>query len=49
MGGEKTAFRRSMVMVLHGMVAMDVKKLVAGAVEAVEGRLIGIDGGAART
>ncbi len=33
--------------VQHGMV--DVEKLAAGAVEAVEGRLVGIDGGAART
>jgi hypothetical protein len=30
----------------HGMVvAVDVKELAAGAVEAVEGRLVGIDGG----
>ncbi len=35
----------------HGMVAVNIKELAAGAVEAVEGRLknIGIDGGAART
>ena len=30
----------------HGMVAVDVEKLAAGAVKAVEGRLVGIDGGA---
>ena len=34
--------------VQHSMVAVDVEKLAAGAVEAVEGRLVGIDGGAAR-
>ncbi len=33
----------------HGMVAVDVEKLAAGAVKAVEGRLFGIDGRAART
>jgi hypothetical protein len=33
----------------HGMVAVDVEELTAGAVEAVEGRLISIDGGAAGT
>ena len=33
----------------HGMVAVDVEELAAGAVEAVEGRLVGIDGRAART
>ena len=27
----------------HGMVAVDVEELAAGAVEAVEGRLVGID------
>ena len=31
------------------MVAVDVEELAAGAVEAVEGHLIGIDGGAAGT
>ena len=31
------------------MVAVDVEELAAGAVKTVEGRLIGIDGGAART
>ena len=31
----------------HGMVAVDVEELAAGAVE--EGRLVGIDGRAART
>ena len=35
--------------VQHGMVAVDVEKLAAGAVKAVEGRLVGIDGRAART
>ena len=35
--------------VLHGMMAVDNEKLAAGAVEAVEGRLISIDGGAAGT
>ena len=30
--------------VLHGMMAVDNEKLAAGAVEAVEGRLISIDG-----
>jgi hypothetical protein len=39
---EETALRRSMV-------AVDVEELAAGAVEAVEGRLVGIDGRAART
>jgi hypothetical protein len=33
----------------HGMVAVDVEELAAGAVEVVEGRLVGIDGGAADT
>ena len=33
----------------HGMVAVDVEELAAGAVEAVEGRLVGIDGRAAGT
>ena len=33
----------------HGMVAVDVEELAAGAVEAVEGRLVGINGRAART
>ena len=33
----------------HSMMAVDVEELAAGAVKAVEGRLIGIDGGAART
>jgi hypothetical protein len=40
---EETALRRSMV------VAVDVEKLAAGAVKAVEGRLVDIDGRAART
>ena len=31
------------------MVAVDVKELAAGAVEAAEGRLVGIDRGAARS
>ncbi len=30
--------------VSHGMVAVDVEELAAGAVEAVKGRLVGIDG-----
>ena len=33
----------------HNMVAVDVEKLAAEALEAVEGRIIGIDGGAAAT
>ena len=33
----------------HGMVAVEVEELAAGAVEAVEGRLVGIDVRAART
>ena len=33
----------------HGMVAMNVEELAARAVEAVEGGLVGIDDGAART
>jgi hypothetical protein len=33
----------------HSMVAVDVEELAAGAVKAVEGRLIGIGGGAAGT
>jgi hypothetical protein len=33
----------------HGMVAVDVEELAAGAIKAMEGRLVGIDGGAAGT
>ena len=33
----------------HGMVAVDVEELAVGAVEAVEGQLVGINGGAAGT
>ncbi len=33
----------------YSMVAVDVEELAAGAVKAVVGRLIGIDGGAAGT
>ena len=33
----------------HGMVVVNVEEWTTRAVEAVEGRLIGIDGGAART
>ena len=33
----------------HSMVAVDVEELAAGAVETVEGHLIGIDGGTAGT
>ena len=32
----------------HGMVAVDVEELATGVVDEVEGRLVGIDGGAAR-
>ena len=33
----------------HGMVAMDVGELAAGAVETVEGHIVGDDGGPAGT
>ena len=45
---EETARRRSMVVrVQDGMMAMDVEKLAARAVKAVEGHLIGVNGGPA--
>ncbi len=45
---EETARRRSMVVrVQDGMMAMDIEKLAARAVKAVEGHLIGVNGGPA--
>ena len=49
MGGGGDGVEKVNGCVLHGMVAVDVEELAAGVVKAVEGRLVGIDGGAART
>ena len=49
MGGKDGIEKIDGCTVPHGMVEVDVEELATGAVEAVEERLVGIDGRAART